>query len=93
MLYEVITQRAFDALRRAALDDAVAVLRRRTERCRQRRRAFVAACAVSVGLFALADARPDAVAFLWKKIGTNCLNLPETHEVVRLIRTLRNNFV
>ena len=32
--------------------------------------------------------RLDAVAFLWKTIGTNCLNLPETHEVVRLMRTL-----
>lgn len=32
--------------------------------------------------------RLDAVAFLWKEIGTNCLNLPQTHEVVRLIRTL-----
>ncbi|MGR8929191.1 MAG: sugar phosphorylase [Gammaproteobacteria bacterium] len=32
--------------------------------------------------------RLDAVAFLWKQIGTNCLNLPETHEIVRLIRTL-----
>ncbi len=32
--------------------------------------------------------RLDAVAFLWKKIGTSCLNLPETHEVVRLLRTL-----
>jgi sucrose phosphorylase len=32
--------------------------------------------------------RLDAVAFLWKKLGTNCLNLIETHEVVRLIRTL-----
>lgn len=32
--------------------------------------------------------RLDAVAFLWKKIGTNCLNLPETHEMVRLLRTL-----
>ena len=32
--------------------------------------------------------RLDAVAFLWKKLGTNCVNLPETHEVVRLIRTL-----
>jgi sucrose phosphorylase len=32
--------------------------------------------------------RLDAVAFLWKKLGTNCLNLPETHEVVRLIRNL-----
>ena len=32
--------------------------------------------------------RLDAVAFLWKKLGTNCLNLPETHEIVRLIRNL-----
>lgn len=32
--------------------------------------------------------RLDAVAFLWKKSGTNCLNLQETHEIVRLIRTL-----
>ena len=33
--------------------------------------------------------RLDAVAFLWKKLGTNCLHLPETHEVIKLIR----NFV
>jgi sucrose phosphorylase len=32
--------------------------------------------------------RLDAVAFLWKRIGTSCLNLPETHEIVRLLRTL-----
>jgi len=32
--------------------------------------------------------RLDAVAFLWKKAGTNCLNLEETHEIVRLLRTL-----
>jgi sucrose phosphorylase len=32
--------------------------------------------------------RLDAVAFLWKELGTNCLNLRETHEVVRLLRTL-----
>lgn len=32
--------------------------------------------------------RLDAVAFLWKTPGTNCLNLPETHEIVRLLRTL-----
>jgi sucrose phosphorylase len=32
--------------------------------------------------------RLDAVAFLWKKPGTNCLNLAETHEVVRLMRSL-----
>lgn len=32
--------------------------------------------------------RLDAVAFLWKKIGTSCLHLPEAHEVVKLIRNL-----
>jgi sucrose phosphorylase len=32
--------------------------------------------------------RLDAVAFLWKKIGTNCLHLSETHEVIKLIRNV-----
>ena len=32
--------------------------------------------------------RLDAVAFLWKKIGTPCINLNETHEVIRLLRLL-----
>lgn len=32
--------------------------------------------------------RLDAIAFLWKKPGTTSLNLDETHEVVRLLRTL-----
>ena len=32
--------------------------------------------------------RLDAVAFLWKIIGTNCINLAQTHEVIRLLRTL-----
>ena len=30
--------------------------------------------------------RLDAVAYLWKKPGTTCINLPETHEIVRLFR-------
>ena len=30
--------------------------------------------------------RLDAVAFLWKEKGTNCINLPETHFIIRLIR-------
>ena len=30
--------------------------------------------------------RLDAVAFLWKKPGTPCVHLPETHEVVKLLR-------
>ena len=32
--------------------------------------------------------RLDAVAFLWKKIGTPSINLMETHEVIRLLRLL-----
>ena len=36
-----------------------------------------------IGVFRL-----DAVAFVWKEVGTRCINLPETHELVRLFRTL-----
>ena len=36
--------------------------------------------------------RLDAVAFLWKEKSTNCLNLPQTHEVVKLIRTILDNY-
>ncbi|ARD20474.1 sugar phosphorylase [Shewanella japonica] len=32
--------------------------------------------------------RLDAVAFLWKIAGTKSINLPQTHEVIRLLRTL-----
>lgn len=32
--------------------------------------------------------RFDAVAFLWKIAGTSSINLPETHEIVRLLRAL-----
>ena len=32
--------------------------------------------------------RFDAIAFLWKKFGTECINLDETHEIVRLFRTI-----
>jgi sucrose phosphorylase len=32
--------------------------------------------------------RLDAVAFLWKEIGTSCIHLAQTHEVVKLFRTL-----
>jgi sucrose phosphorylase len=32
--------------------------------------------------------RLDAVAFIWKEIGTSCLHLPETHHIVKLIRDL-----
>lgn len=32
--------------------------------------------------------RLDAVAFLWKETGTSCVHLPQTHEVVKLMRDL-----
>lgn len=32
--------------------------------------------------------RLDAVAFLWKEAGTSCLNLNQTHEIIRLLRAL-----
>lgn len=32
--------------------------------------------------------RLDAVAFLWKKAGTRCINLRETHEIVKLLRDI-----
>lgn len=30
--------------------------------------------------------RLDAIAYLWKEIGTSCIHLPQTHAVVKLIR-------
>lgn len=32
--------------------------------------------------------RMDAVAFLWKEPGTACIHLPQTHEVIKLLRLL-----
>ncbi|MDF1584203.1 MAG: alpha-amylase family glycosyl hydrolase [Methyloprofundus sp.] len=32
--------------------------------------------------------RLDAIAFLWKKAATRCINLRETHEVVKLLRDI-----
>ncbi|APX24844.1 MAG: alpha-amylase [Rhodobacteraceae bacterium] len=32
--------------------------------------------------------RLDAVAFLWKEIGTACIHLPQTHAVIQLLRLL-----
>ena len=36
--------------------------------------------------------RLDAVAFVWKESNTTCLNLPQTHEIVRLLRTLIEHY-
>ena len=32
--------------------------------------------------------RLDAIAFLWKKLGTSCIHLDETHEVIKAYRTI-----
>jgi len=32
--------------------------------------------------------RLDAIAYLWKKLGTGCINLPETHEIVKILRII-----
>ncbi len=44
-----------------------------------------AACLVDAGVRWF---RLDAIAYLWKEPGTSCLNLPQTHEIVKLLRTL-----
>lgn len=32
--------------------------------------------------------RLDAIAYLWKEIGTNCIHLPQTHRVIQLLRAV-----
>lgn len=32
--------------------------------------------------------RLDAIAYLWKEIGTNCIHLPQTHRVIQLMRAV-----
>jgi glycosidase len=32
--------------------------------------------------------RLDAIAFLWKEIGTTCIHLPQTHQIVKLMRDI-----
>ena len=32
--------------------------------------------------------RLDAVGFLWKRLGTSCIHLPETHAIIRLLREI-----
>jgi sucrose phosphorylase len=36
--------------------------------------------------------RLDAVAFLWKVPGTNSINLPQTHEMIRLLRLMIEHY-
>jgi len=35
--------------------------------------------------------RLDAIAYLWKKSGSKCVNLKETHEIIRLLRIVCNS--
>ena len=32
--------------------------------------------------------RLDAIAYLWKELGTTCIHLPQTHDMVRLLRAI-----
>ncbi|MED7787882.1 sugar phosphorylase [Francisella sp. 19X1-34] len=32
--------------------------------------------------------RLDAIGFMWKKLGTNCIHLPETHKVIQLYKDI-----
>jgi glycosidase len=32
--------------------------------------------------------RLDAIAYLWKEIGTTCIHLPQTHQVIQLLRAM-----
>jgi len=34
--------------------------------------------------------RLDAIAYLWKEIGTNCIHLPQTHHVIQFLRAALN---
>ena len=34
--------------------------------------------------------RLDAIAYLWKESGTKCINLKETHEIIKLFRLICN---
>ena len=37
--------------------------------------------------------RLDAIAFLWKEVGTDCIHLPQTHAAVRLMRAVMDRVV
>lgn len=32
--------------------------------------------------------RLDAIAYLWKEIGTRCIHLPQTHQIIQLLRAI-----
>lgn len=32
--------------------------------------------------------RLDAIAFMWKEVGTSCIHLPQTHRIIQLLRTV-----
>ena len=35
--------------------------------------------------------RLDAIAYLWKENGTKCINLRQTHEIIKLLRIISNH--
>ena len=37
--------------------------------------------------------RLDAIGFMWKELGTSCMHLDETHEVIKLARTVLEDYI
>ncbi|MAW33083.1 MAG: alpha-amylase [Proteobacteria bacterium] len=35
--------------------------------------------------------RLDAVGYIWKEVGTKCINLPQAHEIIKLVRLLTDS--
>ncbi len=35
--------------------------------------------------------RLDAIAYIWKKVGTSCINLSQAHDIVKLLRVIVDN--
>lgn len=36
--------------------------------------------------------RLDAIGFLWKELGTTCMHLPQTHELIKLMKDVLNEY-
>ena len=37
--------------------------------------------------------RLDAIAYLWKESGTKCINLKQTHEIIKILRIVCNSLL
>lgn len=49
---------------------------------------FIIDVLMTYAFFGASMIRLDAIAFLWKEIGTSCIHLPQTHMVIKLFRDI-----